>query len=246
MDDRQTLGFKGPVWKVAEVWQAPFASTKKFAFGRDGMLIAGPPDIEVREDPGGIRIEVQSVAGLDAWSMDSLNGVCFITRGAAIAETSYSSHGSPIETVLRSERNDPVSRIRYVCDDKGRIIEAQQHNLADPPLPPQMAALPRPAAGAVLDALRNFAGTEADLRVTFEYDQGNRVVEQSQYFGERLHLRIICAYNEDGDKVTFASSGEETYRFAYEYDQRRNWTRQVVQHPLQTVECRRQLTYYDE
>ena len=246
MDDRQTLGFKGPVWKVTEEWQRPFESTRELEFRRDGMLIAAlPRAVEEHEGAGDVRVEVQSLAGLDAWSMDGLSGVCFFTRGAAVTETSYTFHGSPVQTVFKGKQNDQVSRIRYVCDDKGRIVEAQQHNLTDSPLPPRMAALARPAAEAVLDALRNFGGPESELRVTFAYGEGDRVLEQSQYFGERLHQRIICTYNEDGDKVTFSSSGEEPYRFEYEYDERRNWTRQVVQHPQGSVECRRKLTYYN-
>jgi hypothetical protein len=246
MENRQKLGYKGPVWKVTEHWLPPFESRREFEFDRDGTLIgAAKPAVEVRAGDGGGRVEVRDVAGYDAWSMEGLNDVAFYTRGAAVSETSFSSQGIPVHTAFKSDRNEELSRIDYVCDERGRILEAYQRDRVPPALHPRMTTWPEPAREAALEALGNFMGPDVVLRVTFRYDEGDRVLEESQYFGDWLHQRTVCTYNEHGDKVTFVSKNEEPYRFEYEYDEWGNWTRQVVQHPMGAAEGRRRITYYD-
>lgn len=238
MESRQKLGYKGPVWKVTEHWQPPFESRKEFEFDRDGTLIgSAEPAVEVHEAEGGGRVEIRDVAAFNAWSMEGLNGVAFYTRGAAVAETSFNSQGIPVQTVFKSDRNEELSHIHYVCDERGRILEASQRDLARRAPPPRVAAWAEP--------LDNFMGFDVVLRVTFRYDEADRVLEQSQYFGDWLHQHIVCTYNEHGDKVTFESTDEQPHRFEYEYDQWGNWTRQVVQHPMGAAEGQRRITYYD-
>ncbi|MGA2326851.1 MAG: hypothetical protein ABSH05_11255 [Bryobacteraceae bacterium] len=246
MENRQKLGYKGPVWKVTEHWQAPFESTREFEFDRGGILIgAAKPAVEVHVGEGGGRVEIRDVARYDAWSMEGLNGVAFYTRGAAVAETNFSSQGIPVQTIFKSDRNEELSRIHYLCDERGRVLEASQRDRVPPALHPRMATWPEAAREAALEALGNFMGPDVVLRVTFRYDEGDRLLEQSSYFGDRLHQRIVCTYNENGDKVTFESTDEQPYRFEYEYDQWGNWTRQVVQHPTGAAEGRRRITYYE-
>ena len=143
------------------------------------------------------------------------------------------------------EKIDEISHIRYICDDRGRILEARQESVASVALPPKMATLPRPVTDALREALGHFTGPEAAVRATFVYDAEGRVLEQSNYIGEQLYLRTTCTYNENGDKVTFVSTDGATYAFEYEYDAWRNWIRQVVHHPAGSAEGRRRITYYE-
>jgi len=244
---RQKLGLKGPVRKVTEEWQSPYESRAELEFDRDGMRVAPPErEVEVHKESHGGRREIRRIASsVDGWSMDGLNDVCFLTRGAVLAETTFTAQGVPSQTVFMGERHDEVSRIRYICDDRGRILEARQENVATAALPQRMTALPRPVTDALREVLGRFTGPEAAVRVTFVYDAEGRVLEQSDYIGEQLHLRTTCTYNENGDKVTFVSTCEPIYTFEYEYDAWRNWIRQVVHHPAGGAEGRRRITYYE-
>ncbi len=242
---RQKLGLRGPVWKVVEEWQSPYESIAESVFDSDGMLIVPPqPHLDVRKGDDGSRLELRRIAGADSWSMDGLNGVCFFLRGATLAETTFTSQGMPSLTAFKSANGDVVSRISYICDERGRVLEAHQHGLETFPLPPGMATWPQPVIDATLHAVRDYTGPKAGVRVTFVYDEDDRVVEQSNYFGEQLNLRTACTYNEHGDKLTFLSTGEEPYTFEYEYDGWGNWIRQVVHHPAGSAEGRRRITYY--
>jgi hypothetical protein len=244
--NRQMLGYKGPVWKATESWQSPFESTREVEFARDGTLISpASPGVEVRTVEGGGRVEVRDVAGRDAWSMEGLNDVAFYTRGANAAETKFSAQGTPVETAFKDARDETLSRLDYVCDERGRILEARQRDRAAPVPPPRMANWPQLATQAALEALGEFMGPDVELRVTFQYDEAGRVVEQSTYFGDRLHQRIVRTYNENGDLAAFESTNEQPYRLEYEYDQWGNWTRQLVRHPAGTAECRRRIVYFD-
>lgn len=243
---RQNLGLRGPVWKVVEEWQRPYESIAELVFDRDGTRIAPPkPHVEISAADDGSRLEVRYLGGADAWSMESIHGVGFFTRGASLAETTFTSHGMPVETVFKSANNDEVSRIRYVCDGRGRVVEAHQHSVGTVPMPPRIAGWPQPIIDATIESIRGFVDPDAGVRVTFVYDDEDRVVEQSTYIGEQLDLRTTCTYNEHGDKATFLSTCEEPYTVEYEYDAWGNWIRQVVHHPAGGAECRRRITYYD-
>ena len=49
---------------------------------------------------------MRSGAGLDAWSMEGLGGVCFPTRGAATVETEFNAEGTPQQLVGRTSGFD--------------------------------------------------------------------------------------------------------------------------------------------
>lgn len=220
------LGFKGPVWKVEEQWAPPFENRSAIEFDRAGNRVGVPkPIVEIQQTANGGRLERKSVFGYDAWSMDGLNGVSFYTRGAAVAETTFDAQGAPIQTVLRNARNEAASIIRYACDAMHRIVEAGQMD----PAPP---------------VLLGVIGPEVETRVTFRYDDADRVVEQTTSIGGTLNSRTLSAYNEHGDLKHFESDSGETYDIDYEYDAQGNWTHKAVRHPQATIEGRREITYY--
>ena len=225
--------YKGPVWKAVEDGQA-------LVFDRDGSPVGLPRrDVEVRQANDGGRVEIMRLARRNAgsmWSMERLNGVDFFTGGAALAETAFTAQGTPVQTVFKNDHDEELSQIRYVCDEKGRVLEAAQSGW-----PPSAVS----ASGAVVEAVREYMGTDVSVRVTFAYDNGGRVLEQTGYFGDQMHERILTSYNEHGDKLTFGIAGQEQYRFEYDYDEWGNWTRQVVHHPDGAIENRREITYYE-
>ena len=143
---RQKLGLKGPVWKVIEEWQSPYESRAELEFDRDGMRVAPPErEVEVYEESDGGRREIRRIAsGVDGWSMDGLNEVCFFTRGAVLAETAFTAQWVPSQTVFMGEKHNEVSRIRYICDDRGRILEARQESVATVAWPRKWLLCPGP------------------------------------------------------------------------------------------------------
>ncbi len=254
---RRVEGLKGPVRKIVEDWVPPLASVEIFEFDRQGNQVFDPvaacviqPPV-IRTHPDGGRTEVQTISGFDFWSMPALNGAAFPARGADLAETTFTAADLPAHTVFRSKDGTETARIRYEHDGKRRVSEAVRHTLVPPALPPLMAEWARTATPSELGALAYEIDPKVVLRVTFQYDDAGRVLEQSQFYDSHLAERIGYTYNERGDILAVTRSGrghEGTYIFQYdyEYDTRGNWVRQVVRFPSGDVgECRREITYYE-
>jgi len=254
---RRIQGVKGPVRKIIEDWLPPLASVEIFEFDREGNQIFEPAAAcvtqpsETRIHVDGSRTEVLNISGFGFWTMAALNGVGFPTRGADVAETTFAAEGVPIETFFRTKDGAETARIRYMHDEKQRVSEAVRHTVVPPALPPRMAAWARTATPSELGPLADELDPNVALRVNFTYDDGGRVLEQSQFYDDRLSERISYAYNEHGDRVATTVSGrgyEEPQHFKseYEYDAWGNWIRQIVRNPSGDIgECRREIAYYE-
>lgn len=251
MKNRRALWLKGPVWKVAEEVVTPFGeSRKELVFDRDGEPIgfrqqvpAAPEyvhDFEktsesrrvVHHDDGS-RTEVENIFGVANWAPPGVDDVCFPTRGAATAETEFTTRGTLARTVFRGGNGDDLSVVQYTCDDQGRVVRAVQYQGRVP--------FPTGQAGPFGTLLAPGAET---CRVVFQYDSMGRVQEYTVSFGGRQRARTAYDFNEHGDIVTSRHDGEEAVRFEYEYDGWGNWTEKVAHHGGGTDQYRRLITYY--
>lgn len=208
--------------------------TQEFEFDRAGRCVDTLQRlIRVEHLADGVRTETAKVAAVDYWSIRGLNGHAFPTRGAAVAETSYSRLGTPVRTIFRGPDNELVSRVEYFCDHEGRVVEARQYN-GDV------------AVTGAASAIRILAepGIE-QVRVTFVYDHVGCLIEQTSDIAGYLHSRVVQTFNEHGDPLTFQADADEPFEFEYEYDNQGNWTRKITHHSSGAIEYDRVITYYE-
>lgn len=200
---------------------------------------------EIVHSTDGSRTEITRISEAADWSIEGLHGATFGTRGASVARTTFNPRGAPVVTVFQDARGDELSTIRYVCDDAGKILDAIQYGAGavsvDPRLAPWLQATGEPA---VVQAFTE-PGAE-QFRVHYRYDDAGRVVEEESGFAGRVLHRTTKTYNDHGDLLASATENEDPVRFEYEYDERGNWTRQVVRHALGLDRYARSITYFND
>ena len=216
---------------------------REFRYGPDGKRL--DLTVRVQHHRDGSRTEIVPVYERNIWSMDGLHDYYFGTYWACRSQTRFDSYGVPVETTFEDVRNDEVSKIRYVCDENGRILEAAQNLgpgfFANPLV---SGAGPQPLSGDAEGAHTPIAlGTEA-YRVSFRYDNAGRVTEsESHFFGRRNH-RSAMTYNDHGDILTLVRDDKPPACFEYEYDERENWIRKIVRYAQSSKQETRRITYY--
>lgn len=176
------------------------------------------PGTRVFRHPDDSRTEVQQIKA-DAWSTNLLHGMGCGTYGATSVETRFRSDGTPDETIFFTDHHEEISRLRYTCDEAGRVIDATQY----------------------------MANSEL-FRVIFQYDEHGLVIEERVLFAGALTHRSVYTYNEKGDIVSATDEAggpaPTTAKFEYEYDPNENWVRKLILHSLGTDEIRRRITYF--
>src|SRR6185503_18229217 len=137
-------------------------------------------------NPDGSRTDTQQVTGLDGWSMEGLSVVALGTHGAAVARTTFDVRGAAVETVFLDTKNEVTSKISYVCDEKGRILQAVQ--TLGPGFGPALPA-------EVLAELHAQLPDGEWCRLSFQYDEAGRVTESTSYLsGQQCHHEVTT-YN---------------------------------------------------
>lgn len=156
MTELEKQGLRGPVRKVRrESFESASNTVYEWVFDRDGKCLSlayRNPDgsgqtIEYQYDEQGNRLDpsrqvIRSPDGswtelfklaevrpgaMSGWTMEGLHDCTLSGWGATLARTEFNRQGRPIETVFEDSRNKRLHRIRYVCDDEGRILEAVQN-----------------------------------------------------------------------------------------------------------------------
>lgn len=189
--------------------------------------------------------------------------------GAATVTTLYNARDLPTEMVFHDSGGRVLSRVDFLYDDAGHLVEESQIRF-EPWLPPDVLGGLSPAQ---LDAVGQLLGVGAPERRLHRYDSRGQRIETlySGVFG-----RQTVTYNEQGDesgsvsefedpgKASIDDQGQITVsapqkpvsrteaRFAYDYDVHGNWIKKVVQargsvaqnFSTSSVE-ERTLTYYD-
>lgn len=188
---------------------------RNYRYDANGALV--DPRIRSSQNADGSRIEIEQLPSDEntTWSMERLHSVCFRTGDATSAETIYDTLGVPRQTVFRSALGEELSQLHYVCDKRGNILEARESE-----------------------------SSLAGFRVTFRYDDADRVLEHAKYFGEQLLDRTLNTYTDRGDILWSKTGDNPPVEFEYEYDECGNWTRQLTRHALGSDEARRRIEYW--
>jgi hypothetical protein len=216
---------------------------REFRYDSDGKRLG--LDVRVKHHGDGSRTEIVPVCERNVWSMDGLHDHYFGTYSACRAQTRFDSCGPPIETRFQDIRNDEVSRVRYVCDANGRILEAVQSLGPGFFTDPLMSAAGAPPLAVDAEGAQTLItlGIEA-YRLSFRYDDAGRVTEsESHFFGRRTDCALMT-YNDRGDILTLTTDDKPLNCFEYEYDEHDNWIRKIVRYAQSSKEESRRITYY--
>jgi len=159
--------------------------------------------------------------------------------------TVYDSRGYPVESLAHSDRHGLIVRVKYICDERGHIVEETAEPGHDP-----VGSLPDnipEEARAIFQKV--FASHLLQGHATHKYDAAGKRIEMVRDSGPRKETRRT-RFNEHGDitwletegttrTMSFDMEGAEipesvethsqhtTIRFEYKYDEHGNWTEQT-------------------
>lgn len=200
--------------------------------------------------------------------------VSWNTGNAALASTFYDAAGRPAETVLYDDEHVQISKLLRTYDERGRVASEEQQPLSSRAFAGQRGTqgeeMPKEMAQLFARIFK-----ESPMRMIYEYDDQDRVVERTQETGLFGYEKTVSFYNEHGDlsKVQHYSTRqgdipldeegnmlvpppvpeklESETEFSYQYDNRGNWTSKKTStphHPTahwESVETR-SIIYYVE
>jgi hypothetical protein len=193
------------------------------------------------------------------------------TGNAAVAATFFDPTGRPAEMVLYDDEHVKIYKHVRTYDERGRVTSEECQTLS-----PRVFTSQQGTQGEVMpeEMAQLFARilSQGPMRVTYKYDDQDRVIEQTQVTGLFGYERTVSVFNEYGDL-----SKQQTYstrtdirvdeegnipklppvperlasesEFSYLYDERGNWTHKriaTLHHPKsrwESVETR-SVTYY--
>lgn len=168
---------------------------------------------------------------------------------AAVASTFYDGKGRPAEIVVYDEEHVKISKLVRTYDERGRVVREEQQILSSRVLTDwgtngaELSKEDQQLMGRVLSQAAN------PTRMTFKYDDQDRVIERTYETGLFGYEKTVSFHNEHADL-----SKQQTYSthqgdipvdddgnilapppapekltsetdFSYEYDDRGNWTR---------------------
>ncbi|HYZ87105.1 MAG TPA: hypothetical protein VE621_22000 [Bryobacteraceae bacterium] len=206
-----------------------------------------------------------------SWGVEGTDSA-YSAPGAARLTTIYNDRDQPTKLSFRDLAGRELSRVEFLYDDAGQLIEEAQTN-SDEVLPPEMLASLNPAQ---LQTVRGLFGAGGEsMRRTHAYDGQGRRIETRQNIGPLGFNKKTVTYNEYGDPaVSFFENETRDYaiddegriadsptrqdvsrseaRFRYDYDSQGNWVSKTVEgrptregeFSLSSVE-RRTITYFD-
>jgi YD repeat-containing protein len=205
-----------------------------------------------------------------SWDVEGTD-CSYSAPGAATLTTFHNMGNQPTELLFHDTAGRPLSRVEFLYDKAGHLLEEAQTMMAEM-LPPGMLVGMSPAR---LEAMRSLLGA-VPLRRLHRYDaRGHRIETSSSLFGPLGRDRRTMAYNNLGDQIEEISEDEHRdysiddqgrlsdsptkesvsrseARFHYEYDGRGNWIKKTVEgrggadqdFSVSTIE-QRTLAYYD-
>lgn len=205
------------------------------------------------------------------WGVEGTDA-CYSAPGAASVTTVYDEHERPRELLFRDATGELLSRVDFVYDAAGNLVEEAQSN-CERVLPAEMLGQ---FNADQLRAVRSLFGAgEEPNRRTHKYDERGCRIESCARLGGLAVDRTTSSYNEYGDKIAensehedreygLSESGELSaepvrrnssrgeHRIGYDYDERDNWVRKTTEsrggsQPDFTVTSieRRTLIYFD-
>lgn len=208
---------------------------------------------------------------LHGWAVEGTDGI-FSATGATTMTTLYNGRGRPAELRFYDGSGLALSRVEFVYDHDGNLVEEAQSNSVET-LPSEVRTSLSPAHLETLKSLFGMAGEP--IRRKHVYDgHGRRIAtgsRMSRFGGDSKTM----AYNEHGDPIEDVSEREQREydfdeegrlsdipakesvsrteaRFKYDYDAHGNWVTKAVEcrsgmdrdYTLTSVE-RRTLGYFE-
>lgn len=173
----------------------------------------------------------------------------YAAPGAADMTTVYNERGQPAELLFHDAAGRRLSRVAFLYDEAGRLIEEAQSDSVDT-LPPELAAELNPAQ---LETVRALIGAGPNPnRVTHRYDEHGRRVETRSNIGPFANSCRKVQYNDRADPIeqidedetrefkiddegrlsanpTVEKATQSVARFHYEYDLHGNWLVRTVE-----------------
>jgi YD repeat-containing protein len=199
--------------------------------------------------------------------------------GGGSATTIYDEHDRPAEVQVRDAQGELVSRAVCIYDAQGRVAEEKE--ILDNPemlFPAEVRAKMLEESGASREELREalreqftklMGGQAEPFSIAYSYDAQGRVRQTRRRIYNQEDM-IETTYTKHGDTAaeitrstrlssaneqSLPTAGVSTYsevRHSYEYDDRGNWTEEIVSYRSSpdgafsnpSSERRRTLTYY--
>jgi hypothetical protein len=235
----------GKLVSLSEHYPDGHTSQSVFTYDNQGERIHSTLRV-IREDDGSWT-RIQDVSSLSSWTMEDLHQVAFGTLGASSARTAFARSGQAMETVFENRHGATVSRIRYVYDDHGKMLEAVQYCSSALPFDPTPVVLEEGAR--IGKPAQAFEPDKEHSRAVFRYDDTGHLLEQEIYLVGNRISRVINTYNDVGDVIRVIDSGvaptSMEYEYEYEYDRHGNWTRRKVLYPGGSDDYTRLISYHD-
>ena len=175
---------------------------------------------------------------------------------AALASTFYSEKGRPAEIVFYDAEHVQISKLVRTFDERGRVASEEHQTISPRAFAAQAAQGDTQGNGMSKEAAelfaRIFSKAGSPMRMTFKYDDQDRVVEQTQEMGLFGYERTVSFYNEHGDlkeqkhystrqgDIPVDEEGnilapppapeklQSETDFSYQYDNRGNWTQKKI------------------
>jgi hypothetical protein len=120
------------------------------------------------------------------------------TGNAAVAATFFDGTGRPAEMVLYDDEHVKIYKLVRTYDERGRVTSEECQTLS-----PRVFARQRGTQGEAMpeEMAQLFARilSQGPMRVTYKYDDQDRVIEQTQATGLFGYERTVSVYNDHGD-----------------------------------------------
>ena len=169
--------------------------------------------------------------------------------GAVTLTTLHNTRDQPIEVLFHDKAGRTLSRVEFVYDEAGHLLEEAQTIIAERLLP-EMRTEVNPAQTEAMRALLGAGGVP--VRCLHRYDaQGRRIETRTAVFGALGRYWKSMAYNDHGDQSEEISEHEQRectidddgrllespagpsvsrseVRFHYDYNAR-NWIKKIVE-----------------
>jgi YD repeat-containing protein len=192
---------------------------------------------------------------------------------AALASTFYDGMGRPAEVVFYDEEHVQISKLLRTYDERGRVTSEEHQTISPRAFAGQQGTQGEGMPQGVAELFARIFSKESPMLITFQYDDQDRVIEQTQHMGLFGYEKTVSFYNDHGDLTKQRSYSthqgdipvdeegnivspppvperlQSETDFSYEYDERGNWTRKKIstlhypESRWETVE-ERSITYY--
>ena len=217
-----------------------------------------------------VDVTAQSSDTMYFWGVEDTD-CAYSAPGATALTTLYNMHDQPTELLFHDKDGRTLSRVEFVYDDTGNLVEEAQTMAADV-LPAEMLAA---LTSGELETMRALLGAGAARRQHCYDARGLRIETHTRMFGALGRDSKRMTYNHQGDQIEEMSEYEQRdfsiddrgrlssdptkesvsrseARFRYDYDVRGNWIKKAVEarsgadaeFSLSSVE-QRTIDYYD-